>query len=106
MCVQWTYKRIDNKLKIRYNMPRVKKDKSNEFGFDSIPDKNIKEGTISARESMDARDKALRLLEEAKRQDQAYITVQVKPGTWIRIKEGSDAKKAVKKFNDRTGVKN
>ena len=87
-------------------MSRVKKDKSNEFGFDSAPEKNIKDGTISARESLDARDKALRLLEEAKSQDLDKITVQVKPGTWIRVKKGTDAKKAIKKFNDRTGVKN
>nr|WP_129729958.1 hypothetical protein [Parabacteroides goldsteinii] len=87
-------------------MPRVKKDKSNEFGFDSIPDKNIKEGTISARESLDARDKALRLLEEAKSQDLDKITVQVKPGTWIRVKKDDDVKKVVKRFKERTGIKN
>lgn len=87
-------------------MSRVKKDKSNEFGFDSTPDKNIKDGTISTREVIDARDKALRLLEEAQFQDKDKITVEVRPGTWIRIKKGDDIKKVVKRFKERTGIKN
>jgi len=87
-------------------MSRVKKDKSNEFGFDSTPDKNIKDGTISAREVIDARDKALRLLKEAQYQDKDKITVEVRPGTWIRIKKGDDIKKVVKRFKERTGIKN
>lgn len=87
-------------------MSRVKKDKSNEFGFDSAPEKNIKDGTISAREVIDAREKALRLLEEAQYQDKDKITVEVRHGTWIRVKKGDDVKKVVKRFKDRTGIKN
>ncbi|MGJ0697987.1 hypothetical protein ACR75N_04720 [Parabacteroides merdae] len=87
-------------------MSRVKKDKSNEFGFDSASEKNIKDGTISAREVIDAREKAFRLLEEAQYQDKDKITVEVRPGTWIRVKKGDDVKKAVKRFKDRTGIKN
>lgn len=87
-------------------MSRVKKDKSNEFGFDSAPEKNIKDGTISAREVIDAREKAFRLLEEAQYQDKDKITVEVRPGTWIRVKKGDDVKKAVKRIKDRTGIKN
>ena len=84
---------------------KVNKDQSNEYGFDSAPEKNIKEGAISARESMDARDKALRLLDEAKLRDQEKITVKVGPGTWIRVKGGIDSKKQVEKFKERTGIK-
>lgn len=86
-------------------MPRVKKEQSNEFGFGSTPDKSLKDGTISAREVIDAREKALRLLEEAKNQDQDKITVQVKPGTWIRVKKEDDVKKVIKRFKERTGIK-
>lgn len=85
---------------------KVKKDQSNEYGFDSAPVKNIKDGTISAREVIDAREKALRLLEEAKRLDQDKITVQVKPGMWIRVKKGDEIKKVVKRFKERIGIKN
>lgn len=85
---------------------KVKKDQSNEYGFDSDPVKNIKDGTISAQEVVDAREKALRLLDEAKRLDQDKITVQVKLGMWIRVKKGDDVKKVVKRFKERTGIKN
>ena len=87
-------------------MSRVKKDKSNEFGFDSPSDKNVKDGIIYAREVLDAREKALRLLKEAQEKDQDKVTVQVKPGTWIRVMKGDDAQKIVTRFKDKTGIKN
>lgn len=85
-------------------MSRKPKDKSNEFGFGSKPERNVKEGAIFPEESLNARDKALRLLEEAKKSDEGKVPVQVNPGTWILVPNGASKKDAVKRFKDKVGI--
>lgn len=87
------------------SMSRKPKDNSNEFGFGSKPERNVKEGAIFPEESLNARDKALRLLEEAKRNDKGKVPVQVQPGIWILVPCEADKKEAVKRFREKIGIK-
>lgn len=86
-------------------MPRKPKDKSNEYGFGSKPERNAKEGAIFAEETLNARDKALRLLEEVKKRDESKVPVQVKPGTWILIPVGANKANVIRRFKEKTGIK-